>query len=306
MLRITAILITAYNRANYLEDLLDSLHKENFRNIHISVDCNENGEINSEILALASAKFSKLHWIFRKNSLGPSGNLPTSLNELFESYDNCVVLEDDIQICPNSLRSLIDMIAEPLPANCFSVGLFGALPYNWFTKKLFGTNRWRETSSFSGWGWATQRESWKEYEWDISAYKVEEALLTSKLWTQLPPHVQKFWLGKFKKVAENPEVAWDYQMQFKTYLRGASHLLPTFRSIDNIGFNDVRSSNTTAMRPRWYLGKTCQLEVQKQTLRPVLRSRILGFVDRLTWIGGSRLRLIIERVKKLYIVLKKP
>ena len=52
----------------------------------------------------------------------------------------------------------------------------------------------------------------------------------------------------------NPSLTWDFQMQFTSFVNNLYHLLPKYRLCDNVGFDDLRATNTKNRRPNWYRG----------------------------------------------------
>ena len=51
-------------------------------------------------------------------------------------------------------------------------------------------------------------------------------------------------------------------MQFMCFRYDLATLLPIFRAIDNVGFMDIRSTNTKYKKPKFYFGKTDYRQIE--------------------------------------------
>jgi hypothetical protein len=301
MSRKTIIVVTAYNRPDLLYELLDELTKYNFSEILVSVDCDAFGEIDIDIKTIADERFHQILWKFCSEKLGIGGNLVTVLNEVFQSYDNAIILEDDIRISGYTLESVIKMLDKRLPKKYLTIGLFGGLGYTPWLRIVFGRNRWRESDFFNPWGWAIQRESWKTYQQILDKKILETRLANSKKWNSKSEKHKKIWLNRFLDVVANPNFTWDYQMQALTYMQDSVHLMPVYRSTDNVGFGDIRSVHTKNTKPFWYRGKRFRGVVSTDILMLGLRHKFLMFLDSITFAGEfnwAKIRSKIISLKK--------
>lgn len=291
MSRSTAILLAGYNRPELIEMQLKALLEVEVTNVFVSIDCDQQGVINSEIRELSVGKYSCFSWVFQEKKLGVGGHIPFMVTKLLSEFDNCVVIEDDVQIPNRVLISGINLLSTELPKDCLTIGFFGALPYNLFTRAIFGRNKWRKTEYFSAWGWATQREVWPKYSPILDGTKIDEELQRSSLWQKKDEKSKLRWKRRFKVVAESPAFTWDFQMTYATYKHEFFHVLPIYRSADNVGFDDYRSTNTLSKRPRWYFGESCCKDINKAIDTYGFIHRILQILDKFTWSGDSTLIL---------------
>ena len=297
MSRSTAILLAGYNRPELIEMQLKALLEVEVTNVFVSIDCDQQGVINSEIRELSVSKYSCFRWVFQEVKLGVGSHIPFMVTKLLSEFDNCVVIEDDVQIPNRVLISGINLLSTELPKDCLTIGFFGALPYNLFTRAIFGRNKWRKTEYFSAWGWATQREVWPKYSPFIDGTKIDEVLQHSQLWQKKGKKSKVRLKRKFHRVALSPKFTWDFQMAYATYKHQCFHLLTTYRSADNVGFADDRSTNTKTKRPRWYFGKSYLGDVNESINKNSLTCRILQTLDKLTWSGDSALILHLRTLR---------
>jgi len=285
--RSTAILLAGYNRPELIERQLKKLLEFEGANVFVSIDCDQQGNINSEIKDLSVGQYSIFTWVFQENNLGVGGHIPFMVTRLLSEFDNCIVIEDDVQISNKVLISGMNFLSTKLPKDCLTIGFFGTLPYNLLTRLLFGRNKWRKTEYFSAWGWGTQSEVWKKYSPLLDETKFDEELQRSSIWQKKDQESKVRW--KF---------TWDFQMAYATYKNECFHLLPTYKSAENLGFNDNRSTNTQTKRPRWIFGKAQGAEIGTGIDLDSFGQRILESLDKVTWAGDSNLFPSINNMRR--------
>ena len=226
---------------------------------------------------------SRIHWLYRDRNFGIVNNLYSALDSIFQAYDICVVLEDDIKVGVSHLKSLFAKLKTPLPNHIMTVGLFGGLPCSMIPHR---TNMWRLTPYFSAWGWGIKKEQWVNFRKATSSQDWSDYSFSSKYWQSLRMRSKNVWFYRFSKIKINPLFAWDYQFQHYSFKFQKYHLLPIYRANDNIGFSDPRSTNTKSRKPRWYCGTSCKHNIQDE-VKSQSWQRIMVALDSLTWIGDS-------------------
>jgi len=205
----------------------------------------------------------------------------TAITEVLNEYENCIVLEDEVQVEVSTLLKMRELLNSRLPKSVLTVGLFGGLPSLPFLSKVL-KNRWRSTRYFSAWGWGIQREDWKEF--DLNIASKYESEIDSLIIRHLGKNRLTTWKRRFKIVAENPNFTWDYQLFLYSLVLNKKHILPTFRTCENVGFDDSRASNTRDGLPSWYKGSSSRLISHKKARgEKTLITAILQIVDSLTW-----------------------
>jgi hypothetical protein len=301
--RKTAIAVIAFNRPDLLKELLLELTKSHFKDLIISVDCDLHGNSHSEIVKMASHEFRKLEWRFRTVHLGIGKHVPFMIDEVLKDFDNVVVLEDDVRVSTNALESGLELLSDRLPDRYFTVGFFGGIEDNSFFRLIFGENSWRETEFFSAWGWAVQRETWNIYKQVITREDIEINLGGSSSWQMKCQDSKTSWTNRFERVANNPSFTWDFQMQYATYAQNKVHLLPIYRSADNVGFGESRATNTISPRPGWYRGSASSKRISARILSSGLKLKFLIYWDKITWSGDLNppifFRVISSLIRKI-------
>jgi hypothetical protein len=72
----------------------------------------------------------------------------------------------------------------------------------------------------------------------------------------------------------------------------------TYKSAENLGFNDNRSTNTRTKRPRWIFGNVQGAEIGTGIDLDSFRQRILENLDKVTWAGDSGPFLQINNMRR--------
>lgn len=252
------------------------------------------GEIDRPIFEMSQRDFKNLTWTFNHKNLGISSHVPQAVSKVLLQFQNVIVIEDDVRIEANALRSAISILEEGLPAKCFTVGFMSGIPSISFLEKVSRQNYWRKCEYFSSWGWGTSSDAWKNYMHKLP-FEIESKLENSIIWRKKNKYSQRLWIRRFKKVQSPPLLTWDYQMQYVTYAKSLYHLAPVFRAADNKGFESNKSTNTKGRKPRFLKGKVCELEILPAPKLKVLKAT--SFFDKITWAGDSKLMSIYQKFK---------
>lgn len=295
MSRKTSILILGYNRPDLLSLRLIQLAKSRFP-VTVSIDGpkSRDNELQNSFRELKRV-FSQFNWRFRKENLGIAQHLFTSISEVFIDFDNCVIIEDDIEIEVQSIEAIANLLATRLPSDILTVGAFSALPACWPLEKLI-RNKWRKTGYFSAWGWGVQREDWSNFSLELArnvSLDLEEFLRAS-----LGAKRTEIWSRRISAVVRDPKFTWDYQMYLYGLRLQKNHLLPIFRLIDNQGFSDLRATNTKSHKPSWFFGKASKNPPQSNYAWASSRiGQILEILDRATWVSDFQTIKLLIGVK---------
>ena len=297
----TSALLIGYNRPEFLIRRIKELADNSPSKVFISLDGHTDKRLQIEVLkTVESAVETNLYStevkiISRNKNLGLSSHIVTAISEVLSQTNDVVVIEDDIQIGANFLRNL-KWASNNIFCNqsVATIGGFSPISGNVGSSK----NAWRTTRYFSAWGWSIRADVWQHYRREISLKNAIVELENSERWNELSNYQKNVWLERFAKVEMNPDVTWDYQMQFMSFKHDFSHILPIKRICENEGFNDLRSTNTRNPRPRW-MGKSDihRNRIYKQCMD--VTARTLEKLDSLTISGDSRERKALNRLKTI-------
>ena len=292
-------MLIGYNRPEYLIRRIQEIALNAPSKLFISLDGHTDKRVQSEVLkSVESAVIENLHsteveLISRNKNYGLSLHIVTAITEVLAQIDRVVVIEDDIRIGANFLQNL-KWASNNISSNQTVATVGGFSPIS--GKEDDARNAWRITRYFSAWGWSISADVWQHYRREISIKKELSSLENSAQWNSLSRFQQNVWLERFSKVEINPNLTWDYQMQFRSFAHDFSHVLPIRRICENEGFNDSRSTNTRNPRPRW-MGKSAIHRTQINEKSTELSSKVLERLDSFTISGDSRMRKELNRLK---------
>ena len=298
MPRNTVLVIFSYNRPDLTRKRLEQLVEIKCP-IIVSIDAPKTGSINADFTDLEIEYSEHVQFKRTRENLGTAMHLVSMINEQFQTFDNIIVIEDDVAADKTSIDSLVRILENRLPGDVLTIGLFGGLPGKFLS--LLGLNYWRQSRYFSAWGWAIQKEDWHLFSLDIKEEVLK--LENSKSWQRISEPEKVIWKYRFAKVVRTSSFTWDYQMMFAGLLHHKMHLLPLFRCIDNEGFRDIRSVNTKESRPKWYLGSrgTIQNKGEDLIIIPGWLGKVFESLDRLTWAGSSPTLLKLLKAKSNFL-----
>ena len=281
------VLIVGFNRPEYVERRVKELGPNPPFPVHISIDGGISSELRN-IYANIEKELQKEYFTidYKNINLGLVTHVTGAISMLLDTYKYVVVVEDDVQISVNFICTVAKNLKENDNPRIATWGGYSPIIAISGLKRF---NCWRETHYFSAWGWGISREHWSYYSTKIEFEILDQELMYSKTWNRLSSFQKRVWKSRFRKVSNNPNLTWDYQMQYMTFKYDFLHKLPIMRLIENQGFDDVRSTNTKSQRPRW-MGKAgiSSMSMKKKSVWGGINP-ILVFLDTLTISGDSRL-----------------
>ena len=291
MINKTVLLLIGFSRPQFIEDRLGEISA--LTDLGLQVICSIDGmetvysKDNKDQFKVLEENYKNVTWIREKRNLGLAQHISMRVTESLQDYQSVIVIEDDVSVSKGSILSLMNILNSNHQSTYATAGLFGAIPCTNLNKVL--SNSWRKTKYFSAWGWAIRREIWDLYSLNIVKNIGITTLDKCQMWNELTEKQKSRWRFRFKRVIENPNHSWDYQMQFLSFKEGLPHLLPTFRMCENLGFGDLKATNTKMPRPWWYQGKKCDSGIGSATIINKKYESLLEYVDSYTWIGDRKL-----------------
>jgi hypothetical protein len=184
---------------------------------------------------IASIDWTDPVLVARRENLGLSNSIRAGLDELFASHEAAVIVEDDICVAPEfydyACRALRRYRHEPRVAGItgcrmpFRTTAFDTYPFDVFLSQRF-----------SSWGWATWRDRWQGFSFDLHALRSEMAAATdfrpARAGYDVPGLIHD------AVVAERLDGAWDVVCNTNMLLRGQYFVNPCWNMVENTGFED--------------------------------------------------------------------
>jgi hypothetical protein len=284
------ILLIGYNRPTLFNDRLNQIRNLPVKQLHISVDSSEVGP-NPEILStLERFRIDSLNFeVFlniENTNQGLTKHVTSAISRVLEVNPAVLVIEDDISLTPDAYFALNEIYCLQKSQNL--VGVIGG--FSPITQpRAVNWNRWRVTPYFSVWGWVATRENWEDYNFDISEIDIQKSLAKSVSWNNLSTFQRSVWLSRFERAQLDPLHTWDIQMQYWSFLNDFVNVIPTFRLVENLGFNDPRAVHTKGRKPRWWIESDPNRSVTPQGKLSTFFSHLMQLIDSNTFIGDSRI-----------------
>lgn len=281
------VLLLGFNRPEKTLERAREILLCNPSTLYISIDGprNKRDEQAREEIRAQLGEFKSNHKVeitYREMNLGLQNHLPRAVNEILQQNEGIIVIEDDVKCSTVFYTEVCDALNR-FGDDYMTVGGFS--PISIKLPKLY--NRWRPTKYFSAWGWGITRKSWQKYESTIELSFEKENLLRGNLWSELNKSQKNTWLGRFQKVSTGEISTWDFQMQYSSFKYDLYHLNVFFRICENVGFADIRGTNTKSDRPT-LLGKEFLSEAKFKHKRcPKPLQRIMEVLDSIV-IAGDR------------------
>ncbi len=293
----TAALLIGYKRIDFIQNRLVELSRN--VNIPLIVSIDGSDKSTQNLMTTIVKEFLIEHpWmnislISRDRNLGLANHVTLAISEVLNEYDQVIVIEDDIVVSCSFIENMLNGLSIMKAHD--NIGAVAGFSGFTSTKINPITDKWRTSKYFPAWGWATNRDLWKEYELQIPD-NFAVVLAQSRTWRSLGRYRKKMWCYRFMKVANNSPHTWDYQMQYLLFRRELKTLLTTNRISDNEGFESMHSSNTKGKRPRWMgepsvFGGILEMRISKA-------SRVYEIGDAFTIAGDKRLAEDIASLRK--------
>ena len=239
-MNISPIIIFTYNRLDHLDTLIRSLKKNSlFDNSEVLVfsDGPKNEEDKKRIEKIRiflkkTLQHHKSQIIERDINLGLSKNVIGGITQAFETYDQLIILEDDLEVSPYFLKYMND--ALNLYANVDNVASISGYMYPIESKKF--SNDFFFLNLVESWGWGTWKRAWKEFEND--SVKLLKKIDERKL-------INDFNLSSgiayYKMLQDNIKGAndsWAIRWYASTFLKNMNTLFPNKSFVRNTGIDN--------------------------------------------------------------------
>jgi hypothetical protein len=243
--------VFAYRRPEQLGRALECLRGAGIKQLYVFSDGPRDASAAEEVERVRELVAS-LDWIepvtiARPDNLGLSASIRAGLDQLFESHDRVVVIEDDIAVAPEfydfACRALDHYAGYERVAGVtglrlpFDVRGFDGYPYCVFL-----------SPRFSSWSWATWKERWSSFSFDLVSLRREIAAATAfrpeRAGADMPGMVRG------AVIDETLGGAWDVVCATNMLLHDQYFVTPTWNMVENTGFAYGEHSSVP---PPWQL-----------------------------------------------------
>jgi hypothetical protein len=288
------VLILGFNRPLLLQGIIAQSSLRDFNKVIISIDGPRDGnsidkQANKEIRELLDQ--SDFESRFSMTNQG-SYAVTSAITAVLAEFPAVIVVEDDLRVAPNALRS----ISEQLSSLDSKIATVSGYSPNVLINSFAFSNSWRQSNYFCPWVWGTTRKVWSKYKQEIDSQDLAQ-LVQSPSWNQLNAANQSKWFLRFLWCVNNPNVTWDFQMQFLHFRESMVSIRPWKSLVTNHGFNS--QGQRTQNEPIWNPRISREGEVKNSTFR---LNGVSNLIDSLTFAADHQLidSKLHKMVRKLY------
>ena len=239
-MNISPIIIFTYNRIDHLDTLIRSLKKNNLfadSKVFVFSDGPKN-EIdkkkieNIRIFLKKNLPIHKSEIIERDVNLGLSRNVISGITDAFKTYDQLIILEDDLEVSPFFLNYMND--ALNMYKSVDNVASISGYMYPIDPKKF--SNDYFFLNLVESWGWGTWKRAWNIFENDSLQLKkkIDEKQLANEFNFESGISYYKMLTDNINGLNDSWAVRW----YASTFLKNMNTLFPSKSFVKNIGVDD--------------------------------------------------------------------
>jgi hypothetical protein len=236
------ILVTGFNRPDLLKLVLEKLKKANCTKVFIAID-GPRADIESDFAKVAECQAIASVFNARnldrnrllESNLGCGLAMSSAIDWFFDKVDAGIIIEDDIDFGESFLQTMDYLLSELKDDN--RVGSVTGL--NPISKCLPSSTHGSDNSFimhrfFSSWGWATWKNRWENYDFDLSNW--ESTISRIILWKRFGIFGARFLAHKFNAVSSGKIDTWDYQFMAMQIRYDLKCVAPVRNQVGNLGF----------------------------------------------------------------------
>lgn len=261
------ILIIGFNRPSLIKEALEDVTRLSIKNIFVAVDAPREDNQLDEILVgevrdIVSRYESKLKIkkLYAEKNYG-SGEWPiNAIRWAFLYVDTLLILEDDVRIHHDFLDlniRLLEMYKEDrrVMAICASniVEKDNNIDDNYFFTKYF-----------SGWGWATWKDRFEQYEPEIKGLGIKTVFKFLKI-NNFNFLMTLYYLLNLLLIKNKKLQAWDYQMNYLMFTKNLVAIKPRNNMSLNMGTGES-ATHTKFMPQQEMFGLNKKIYIQKKDI----------------------------------------
>ncbi|RKR85673.1 hypothetical protein BDD43_5944 [Mucilaginibacter gracilis] len=245
----SAILFIIFNRHDTSLQVLQQIKLAQPARVYITADgprTNRSGE-DIRCAEAREAVLAAIDWdcqvktLFRNENIGPKEAIATAIDWFFEHEEEGIILEHDC-LPANSFFMFCDTLLEKYRLDTRIWLISGC---NLQEGKKWGNASYYFSNLTNGWGWATWKRSWKDYDKNLTRYNAEEVRpQLAKIFDD--ELVIDTWQQIFNDCKAGKIDTWDYQATFTHLFSHAINIIANTNLVSNIGFGEGAENTTNA------------------------------------------------------------
>lgn len=252
MYQLAPVLLFAYKRLDTLKKTVTALQSNVLaKDSHLFIfsDAAKNiddisivNDVRNYISTISG--FANVHIIESKNNKGLANSIIQGVSEVLRTYENVIVLEDDLITTPNFL-SFMNLALEKYKSNQKVYSISG-YSFNLGNKVNNHFDSYFINRGWS-WGWATWKDRWQRVDWNVEDYNTFKAdTQKRKAFGKGGSDLNKMLRHQMEGKLDSWAIRWFYH-QFKV---GGLTLYPKYSKVYNIGFDNL-ATHTNGSNKRY-------------------------------------------------------
>jgi len=254
-----------FNRPDLTEIVFAAIAEAKPRKLFIISDGPAKAE-DEERIKQCRAIIERVDWdceVIKKypeHNIGARNNVPEGVQWVFSQVDECIFLEDDCLPDPSFFsfcESLLEYYRDDERVMHINGGnfLFNQVP----VKGSYYFSRYM----FTGYGWASWKRAWKNYDLDMrSLPDFEEQNLMKFVFDD--QEEQEFWTRKFREVHSGELISYCYPIFYAGWAQSGLSIMPSVNLVSNLGFRPDAVHTNTAYE-RMYLANIPRNSIDRIT-----------------------------------------
>ncbi len=244
-----AVLLIGFNRPELLTRVIDRVREAAPSTVFLAVDGpRANAPEDIDRVNRTRECVSQLDWgcsvltRFQESNLGCGRAVSSAIDWFFAHVDEGVILEDDI--LPD--LSFFPYTSELLDRYRGDERVIGISGSSYLPPGVAPVDySYRFSIIPNIWGWATWRNRWKRYRFDIAGWRQE--LSSARLWhlTHHSPWAFTYWSAHFDLVARHRIDTWDLQWVEAAMRTSGVTATPNVNLVENIGWGEGSTHTQT-------------------------------------------------------------
>lgn len=262
----TPVVLIIFNRPNETRINISAISKVQPNKLYVISDGPRNF-YNSDLNNVNECRsiVENLNWdcevikIYSEANLGCMRRVVTGLNEVFESEDKVIILEDDC-IPSVDFFKFCEWGLDTFESNN-EIGLISGsnLLANLMTEEL----RNGFSKYINIWGWATWKSRWCLYDPFLTIMDIQ---INIRQFSNLNFFEKLFWKEVFKLSLYSSNI-WDFRYQFVFFKNNLMSVYPAISLVENIGFGES-ATHTSIKVPKYVLKNLPRLDKSILDLKP--------------------------------------
>lgn len=227
------IILIVFNRPEHTKRVIEALSANPLAlesDLHIFSDGSRGPKDDASVQAVKNViqkieGFKQVYLHLRIKNVGCSSNVLTAVDTVLESYDKCIVVEDDILVAPNFLEFMNQALNYYQDnETIFSIGAFHPffkIPAK-YPHEVYALGR------NCSWGWGVWKNSWKKI--NLDPKQIRKELSDSRIRKAFAQHGE----DTLRTFEHDPEI-WDLRVSYGQWKCGLMTIFPTHSFTENIG-----------------------------------------------------------------------